>query len=180
MQFIKYIRFYKNWPIFFLSYFGIIKKRQTLFRLRNGLKFWVNTQKRGFGIITDVFLSKPYHFLLNGGPETLLDLGGHIGSFSILAANNYPNSKIYAFEASPENARLFMKNLKENNISSVKIYNYGVAEKESHLNFYASKLNTGLNTFIKNEKIKTDRILKVKCVDLNYIFEKICDEKCVC
>lgn len=50
----------------------------------------------------------------------IVDIGGHIGTFSIFMANVLKDKcKIYAFEPNRENYQLFLKNIKLNKIHSV-------------------------------------------------------------
>ena len=46
-------------------------------------------------------------------PNTIIDLGVHIGFTSIFYALEYENAKIYSVEASKENFRLLKKNTEE-------------------------------------------------------------------
>ncbi len=46
----------------------------------------------------------------------IIDIGSHIGGFSIRACQQYHNSRVIAVEALPENQALFMRNVEANNL----------------------------------------------------------------
>ena len=45
----------------------------------------------------------------------VIDVGAHIGAFSIWATQKYRDCRVIAVEALPENQAMFMKNVKLNN-----------------------------------------------------------------
>lgn len=55
-------------------------------------------------------------------PSVIFDIGGHIGSFSILSRFLWPESKIFAFEGWRPAIDQFLANLKENNISDIELF----------------------------------------------------------
>lgn len=58
--------------------------------------------------------------------DVILDIGAHIGTFSVLASRRWPKSKIYAFEPVPENCDCLMANLKENGCGNVIPYELAI------------------------------------------------------
>lgn len=82
-----------------------------------GQKFWGREGTNDF----DVIRSCRCEYVLpnTDGYESgsfILDIGAHIGGFSLWAAQKYHNSRIIAVEALPENQALFMKNVEANNL----------------------------------------------------------------
>ena len=63
--------------------------------------------------------------------DIVLDLGGHVGMFTIFLAKKFPNIQIYTFEANPLNFEFLEKNIELNNISNVKIFNKAVFSKSN-------------------------------------------------
>ena len=55
--------------------------------------------------------------------DIVLDIGGHIGLFSIYLAKRHPDIRIYAFEPVPDNHSHFVQNLAANNVSTVRLFN---------------------------------------------------------
>lgn len=57
------------------------------------------------------------------GKKTILDIGAHIGSHSILYSRYVPDCEIHAFEPQTELYKLLMSNVDANGLSNVKAYN---------------------------------------------------------
>lgn len=113
----------------------------------------------------------------------VFDIGAHIGTFSLLTAQRYPNSKIYAFEASKETFDLLALNINNNMIGNIKAYHRAVASSEGEVKLYHSK-ETGnwghsitselsdssevveavnLSTFIEDNDIQKIDLVKFNC-----------------
>ncbi|MBN2420931.1 FkbM family methyltransferase [Candidatus Woesearchaeota archaeon] len=171
---------FRDWPKFMLYYFEILKPRgkntETTFTFWNGLKWHVDASKRGFAVISDVWIKHPYWLLFKiKNPKIIFDFGAHIGSFSIMAAKKYPEAKIYAFEASKENYVMLKKNLRENKIKNVHAYNVGVGAKNCILDFFINEKNTVMNSFVRKGKGGS---YKVKCKNVSKIFDELRIKKC--
>lgn len=106
---------YRNWYTIILNRLGLCKIG-TL-ELRNGLRFRVrNSLDRG--TITEIFGRRIYtkfHKVEDG--DTVIDVGAHIGGFSILAATSAKDVKVYAYEPCKESFDLLVENIKLNNLS---------------------------------------------------------------
>ncbi len=173
------IKLFKNWLYFLLCYAGIIKKKDAVLRFRNGLTWHVDTTKRGFAVLGDVWLQKPYELLLKiKDPKIIIDLGAHIGSFSIMAATTFPQARVYAFEASRENFALLKKNIEENKIKNIIANKVGVSTVDGMLDFFIDEKNTVLNSFIKTRQASTLESYKVKCRRLSTIFSDLKIREC--
>ena len=168
------IRLFKNWPTFFLYYFNFKKDKNVIFNFRNGLKWHVDTTKRGFAVISDVWIQNPYKLLFEvDDPKIILDLGAHIGSFSIMAAKKYPDAKIYAFEASKENFEYLRKNVDENKMGNIRAFNLSIGSKDAILEFFINRGNTLLNTFVKGLKRNNSKSYRVNCKRLSTVFSEL-------
>lgn len=72
-------------------------------------------------ILTEVVSKDEYGLrqLRDVGPDcikTILDIGGHIGSFGVFAKSLWPRAKLIAVEPHPDNCELYRKNLKVNGL----------------------------------------------------------------
>jgi len=54
-----------------------------------------------------------------GSKDVFIDLGSHIGSWSVLMAVFNPMFKVYAYEALPENVEMIKRNIELNNLTNV-------------------------------------------------------------
>jgi FkbM family methyltransferase len=68
---------------------------------------------------------------------TIVDLGAHIGSFSILAARRFPDAKIYSYEPNSENFSYLDKNIRANHLQKrITAIEKAVSSKRGKLTFY--------------------------------------------
>ncbi|NEQ40211.1 MAG: FkbM family methyltransferase [Okeania sp. SIO3I5] len=67
--------------------------------------------------------------------DKLIDLGGHIGTFSLVAAGI--GCQVVAVEASPENARLIEASIQKNNFHNMRLVHAAVSDKPGTLDFFA-------------------------------------------
>lgn len=63
--------------------------------------------------------------LQNG--DSVVDIGAHLGSFSIPLAVKYPEINIYAYEPAPKNYQILLKNIAINGVKNLKVFNLAVA-----------------------------------------------------
>ncbi|MCK5018790.1 MAG: FkbM family methyltransferase [Candidatus Peribacteraceae bacterium] len=72
-------------------------------------------------VIHEVIASDTYGFeeLKHLNPSVVLDIGGHIGSFGVLARTHWPDCKLIAFEPCKVSAELYEKNLRDNGLYDV-------------------------------------------------------------
>jgi FkbM family methyltransferase len=69
------------------------------------------------GIFEEVIVHRSYELnLLSFEPEIILDVGAHIGLFSLAAAARWPNALVMAFEPHPENAVWARRNFDDNRV----------------------------------------------------------------
>jgi len=78
----------------------------------------------------DNFIIKP--------ADVIVDIGAHIGSFSIWAARQAPNGRVYAFEPNDENFFLLEENKKLNGLTNLELYKLAVADKDGESTFFNS------------------------------------------
>jgi len=110
---------YKNWIYFYLSRF--FKKKGTL-RLRKGHAFKIRPQQNDRSTITDQFVFKTYlrggDFRLRPG-DVVVDIGANIGAFTIYAAKECSEGRVYAVEPVVENFEMLCENIHLNNLKNV-------------------------------------------------------------
>ena len=63
--------------------------------------------------------------------DILIDVGANIGFYSILFSNKL--KQIYSFEPNKRNYLALNKNIKKNNLTNIKVFNFGLGEKEDFL-----------------------------------------------
>lgn len=121
------------------------------------------------GIINELYEMGVYKGVKIKKGDIILDLGGHIGLFSLLASRLVgERGKIFSFEPSKESYELFKKNLMINKIKNVEVYNYAIYKKKGKLRLYLHKypaadsiLNKSKN-FIYVKSISLKEFIKKK------------------
>ena len=131
-----------------------------------------------------------------------IDCGANQGFYTIPIAGHNLETKIYAFEPSPQEMILLKENIKLNNFNNIETLNNAIAEKEGKFNFKDDNLDshstkggfivddnqvisttsvieaTTLNKFVNNLKVSDEKKLFIK-IDLEgYDFNAIygCNE----
>lgn len=119
-------------------------------------------------VIDDVITNNEYlDYNLNiNENSTILDIGGHIGSFTIQAAKIAKNGIIYTFEPFINNFNLIKKNIEVNNLKNVELYNVGILDEDKTVDFFISNANTGMHSTIPS-KNSNSKILKINCLSLD-------------
>jgi FkbM family methyltransferase len=99
----------------------------------------------------------------------ILDIGAHIGCFSLLAASKAIAGKIYSFEPCSETYQLFEKNVQTNKLSNIKTFQLAVAGKNGTALLYHDTVtgNWG-HTIIKAVSSESET---VNCITLESIIE---------
>lgn len=83
-------------------------------------------------VIDEIYEKKVYErgYPLAKG-DTVIDLGGHIGVFTLLAAKQVgPQGRVITCEPGPDNLPLLRKNVAANGLSNVKVLGVAVGDKE--------------------------------------------------
>ncbi len=65
--------------------------------------------------------------LLGLRPKTVLDVGGHIGTFALAVKYYWPEVRVIAFEPCRESFELYQKNVVDNHLADVEVYNAAIA-----------------------------------------------------
>lgn len=96
--------------------------------------------------------------------ESIIDIGAHIGVYSIYFGSQFPKAKVLAFEPNPQNYFFLTKNLIKNNIKNVRTFQLGIAEKSSIRKFISDKYVTGKGSFCEDKqnhiKLRSQKIIE--------------------
>ncbi|HVY01969.1 MAG TPA: FkbM family methyltransferase [Candidatus Nanoarchaeia archaeon] len=201
--FLKIIKIYRNWPTVICDVLRL-KRGNYICRMRNGLNFRVRSKEKDVNIINEVFISRSYHNALKmlNKESVVIDIGGHIGSFAILAGKIAKQGKVYSYEPFQGSYKILSENILLNELSNVKAYNLAVTGNKNKTiklyiktigedfagnSLYGSGENVTVNTtnlakIFSFNKIKRCDLLKIDCEGAEYeilyntprkIFDKI-------
>ncbi len=160
----------KNWPSYLLNYVGLRKKDVFL---RNGTKFMIRPETNDKTILNEIWIKKlytPKGFEIRKD-DIVIDIGAHIGFFTVFAAWYSKKGIVYSFEPEPENFNLLKYNVKINKLKNVKLFNYGVARESCEKRLYISNFNKTAHSI----EIKEDQknYITVRLESLSKILDRI-------
>ena len=123
--------------------------------------------------IIDIFVNQHYIFPIRKKRITILDIGSNTGISVIFFKKYYPSSKIYAFEPNPFAFMYLKKNVKENKLKNVYIFNIGISDKKEKKYLVFEKYND-ISARISNaiSKGKRRNIIRVKLVPISIFIKK--------
>lgn len=71
--------------------------------------------------------------------DVVVDIGAHIGAFSVWAARQAVNGKVYAFEPNRENHDLLVENRQLNGLTNLEIFNAAASNLDGEAAFFNSE-----------------------------------------
>ena len=181
------IKLLENWYLYPLVYFKFIKRNHIIFKTKTGLKIRIRINSTDFMAFTHVWLIQEYSsdkFKINND-DVVLDIGAHIGLFSLFASQFCKNGKIFCFEPIKENYEELLKNIEINNIQNIIPFNNAVSSKTEKTKIYLNDDESGHSMFLensnyievdsisiddifKNNSIQTCNFLKLDCEGAEY------------
>jgi FkbM family methyltransferase len=124
-------------------------------------------------VFHEIFVNRDYvvvEDIVSEAGAAILDIGAHIGLFSMYARGLNDNVKIFAYEPAPENFAAMKEHFKENHISGIVVKNVAVTEKEGETVLFLSE--DSHNHSIWNLFGTKMRQVKVPTVSMAKIFER--------
>lgn len=91
--------------------------------------------------------------------STVIDVGGNIGLYAILAGQLNPTAKIASFEPIEENIQYFNKNLKLNKVKNVTIVNSAVGATTGELEIFLSATNVGTHSAAQQVTLSSNSVM---------------------
>jgi len=144
----------QSWPITSYIYekvFDTIHKKQIVETEYKGVKLSLPTKDITIvpSIIGGYFESYELDLFkaIANKSEQIIDVGGNVGLYSILAAKNIQNvGWVYSFEPVPENIKFLKNNIKLNNTKRIKVIEQALGAKEGVLELFLSDRNIGTHS----------------------------------
>lgn len=172
----------KNFPAAVYDFLKLSHKSFIILKLYSGLKVKLRSNTVDSHEAVSVLSGQEYPYnLFNGelSPNALvLDIGAHIGSFTLYLKQKRPDLKIYCFEPAPDNFKILSENITINGFSDIKLFQVAVASQTGQKYLEKEKLASNayklgqsgkrvdcldLDTFIKNEGIYEIDLIKMDC-----------------
>lgn len=135
--------------------------------LKNGLKFIVRARTMDRSVLKEVWIKEIYnkHGICVEKGDTVVDIGGHIGVFSVYAAHLSETGKVIAFEPFIENFKRLEQHKKINDKKNLFVYNKGVSSTTGVQTLHLSPDdNTGGHSL--HLKTQSDNTIDIETVNL--------------
>lgn len=114
-------------------------------------------------LFKEIFLTNEYYFdTLKSSPQ-IIDCGANIGMTILFFKKVYPNCSIMAFEPNPHAFKLLEKNIKQNNLSKVQLFNIGLHNTNGEIDFFIGEnKGTLVGSFIRERGGENKIIVKTQ------------------
>jgi len=126
MSIVKNIAALKNWPMFYAGRYGLLRNEFELVH-RSGIMIKVRPHTDDLKIVKSNFVTK--HYFKDCVPipkdSIVVDVGAHIGAFSIMAAGKA--HRVLSFEPEPNNFQMLKKNKELNHLENISIFEMAVS-----------------------------------------------------
>jgi FkbM family methyltransferase len=116
---LQIVRHIENWPTAWAMRIARQGQGLRLLRFRNGLNLVCRGGTRDWDVVHELMFAKSYCYAFEylsavSQPTVILDLGGNIGLFSLLATQSNPQATVQVFEPGPPNLQILKINLLAN------------------------------------------------------------------
>jgi len=162
-------KIFKNWYVYPKVYWQLTNDKIVVFETKTGLKIKIRVKSTDLMALTNVWMINEYDvdgFEINSS-DIIIDIGAHIGLFSLLVSQFCKTGKIFSFEPIRENFDLLVSNLALNHIENVFPFNVGVSKKSGKLNLFLNNDQSAHSIFPKGPKSIT-----VEATSLQKIFDE--------
>jgi len=149
----------------------VLRKREFSLKLKepNGIRISGRYKDYAdFHAICEVYLDRVYELnTVNPTPSVVVDAGGHIGTFALLARSAFPQARVLSFEPDPANFALLQANIRRNN-ADVQIQECALADFEgiSRLDGPSSmgrRINAELGAEVRVQRLS--RLVDLRSID---------------
>ncbi|MER5845060.1 FkbM family methyltransferase [Streptomyces prasinus] len=126
---------------------------QARFRLPNGLTVHHQNEAETRHFYEDIFDHRVYAkngISLRGG-DTVVDVGGNIGLFTLFAHYEAQNVRVFTFEPAPPMFELLSRNVEEHGVDA-KLFNIGISDTEAEARFTFYPRSSGMSSFHPDEE----------------------------
>lgn len=169
----KKIRIFLTWLRINLKFILI----GNLFNLQSENIFGYKINTFSYGslrfLFEEIFYRNEYLFKSNCNQPIIFDCGANIGLATIFFKWLYPESEIYAFEPDADTFALLKKNIAQNKVKKVHLFNAALSDVNGKIDFFIDTKNPGsLVMSSKPARMPKDKVM-VDCISLSsFIQEK--------
>ncbi|MEW6036215.1 MAG: FkbM family methyltransferase [Candidatus Micrarchaeota archaeon] len=161
-----------EWPYYLAEYLGLRKGGKRVYSLRNGIRYATRGGSSDKGVLNDIWIRNTYAppgFEIRE-TDTVMDIGAHIGVFTIYAASKARKGKVFAFEPFPGNYAMVLENIGLNSAGNVVPFNAAVAGSGGKKRLFLSDENVCHSLYRFDRQ--GEKSVAVESMTLAQIFEK--------
>jgi FkbM family methyltransferase len=157
---------YDNWPLVVLDHLHVIAKKEVIYKLNNGLRIFIRTKDVDRQLVNTLIIGKEYNpkgFEIKE-KDIVIDIGAHIGIFSLFAARQARKGKVLAYEPSSQNFSLLQRNIKLNKANNVIAYRSAVSKHNNKIRLYLSDYAVLFNIFdrsLEYEEVQSTTLVNI-------------------
>ena len=162
-------KIFKNWYIYPKVYYKFTNDKYVIFETKTGLKIKIRTNSTDLMALTNLWMINEYcveDFQIAKN-DTIIDVGAHIGLFSLLVSQFCKTGKIFSFEPISDNFNLLMSNLKLNHTENIHPFNLAVSKNTSSVDLFLSSDQSAHSIFSSDSESTT-----VKSISLQRILDE--------
>ncbi|VVC03785.1 Hexuronic acid methyltransferase AglP [Candidatus Bilamarchaeum dharawalense] len=134
-----------NWGKYLLDCVGLAGTDKVVYGFRDGTRFLVRAGTMDRYVLNEVWFRRcylPEGFQIKKS-DVVVDIGAHIGFFSVMAGQMAREGRVYSFEPNPDNFDLLGINLLMNNLGNVRPIHEAVTDRRGSIELFLSDKNTG-------------------------------------
>jgi FkbM family methyltransferase len=152
---------------------------EAIFKIRGGPSFYCRPGI-DIGFFQEMYLQNNYmrRYAIKAD-DIVIDIGAHLGTFSIFAATQAPRVKVWGYEPIPKLFSLFERNVALNNLkANVTPFMFGIAAKDGETDLYFTVPDVGGSTTPEirfseaTKRLGEPKSIRIKTKTLVDIFEK--------
>ena len=122
-------------------------------------------------LFEEIFYRNEYLFNSKSKKPIIFDCGANIGFATIFFKWLYPESEVYAFEPDKKTFEVLKKNISQNSLKNVHLFNSAVTDKNGKIDFFIDSKSPGsLVMSTKQERMPKDKVT-VDCLALSSLIK---------
>jgi len=122
-------------------------------------------------LFEEIFYKNEYSFESDNKSPIIFDCGANIGFATLFFKWIYPESEVYAFEPDKDTFEVLKKNISQNKLKNVYLFNSAIYNKDGEIDFFIdSKIPGSFGMSTRQERIPKDKI-KVNCISLSSLIK---------
>jgi FkbM family methyltransferase len=171
MSLLENIAAFENWYLVYAGHYGFLRKEIEL-RHRSGLRIRLRPNTDDLRIVRSNFVKKNYtkDFLPITKDSIVVDVGAHIGSFSISVARSA--HKVLAFEPEPTNYQMLKKNMEINHLDNMSTFEMAVSGMSGYQDIYTYPGGSSADYSLYESGIMNVKMGRISTISVDDIIER--------